>query len=193
LHSDQWWQFCHRDIGRSICEAVGKFQFNVENVLLIGHSSGLTVVATASPENHDLVKSRGADAVFDYHDPECAKQIKEYTNGKIPFVLDCISTEASFNLIAEALPEINDPPVQMVALLPTDLWPRKDITPKVTLAYTSLGYPFSKFGIDFPAIPSHYEQGVMIWALGQKLLAEGKIKPHPISLQKGGLKGIPNG
>jgi hypothetical protein len=33
----------------------------------------------------------------------------------------------------------------------------------------------------------------MFWKLSEKLLAEGKIKPHPVALRKGGLAGIPGG
>jgi NADPH:quinone reductase-like Zn-dependent oxidoreductase len=161
--------------------------------LLTASRSGCTVITTASPDNFDLVKSRGADAVFDYHDPKCASLIKEYTGGQLYYVLDCVSTESSYKLIAEALPQTPKKPVQVVALLPADAWPRKDITPTVILAYTSLGKPFTKFGIDFPGIPPHYEHSVMFWKLSEKLLAEGKIKPHPVALRKGGLAGIPGG
>jgi NADPH:quinone reductase-like Zn-dependent oxidoreductase len=139
------------------------------------------------------VKSRGADAVFDYHDPECARIIKEYSKGEIYYVLDCVSTESSYRFIANALSETPQKPVQVVTLLPTDAWPRKDITATPILAYTSLGKPFTKFGIDFPEIPPHFDHGVMFWELSQALLAEGKVKPHPVAMRKGGLAGIPGG
>jgi NADPH:quinone reductase-like Zn-dependent oxidoreductase len=151
------------------------------------------VITTASPDNFELVKSRGADAVFDYHDPECASLIKGYTDGEIYYVLDCVSTELSYKLIADALPETPQKPVQVVTLLPTDAWPRKDITATAILAYTTFGKAFTKFGIDFPEIAPHFDYGVMFWKLSQKLLAEGKVKPHPVVLRKGGLAGIPGG
>jgi len=131
--------------------------------------------------------------VFDYHDPECSRLIKEYTKGELYYILDCVSTESSYKLIADALPETPKKPVQVVALLPADAWPRKDITPTVLLAYTSLGKAFNKFGIDFPEIAPHFDYGVMFWKLSQKLLADGKVKPHPVALRKGGLAGIPGG
>jgi hypothetical protein len=83
--------------------------------------------------------------------------------------------------------------MQVVTLLPTDAWPRKDVQATAILAYTSLGKPFNKFGIDFPATPGHFDFGVKFWKLSHELLAAGKIKPHPISLRKGGLGGIPEG
>ena len=81
----------------------------------------------------------------------------------------------------------------MATLLPTDPWPRKDIVPTSVLAYTTLGKPFTKWGIDFPAIPAHFDYGVMFWKLSQKLLEEGKIRPHPVAMGKGGLSGVPDG
>jgi NADPH:quinone reductase-like Zn-dependent oxidoreductase len=153
----------------------------------------MTVVTTSSPKNLELVKLRGSDVVFDYHDPRCSDLIKEYTKGKLHYILSACPTEASYKLIAKAVPEISEREVQLVTLLPTDTWPRKDITPTVLLAYTSLGKAFTKFGIDFPEIPPHYEFGVMFCKLSQKLLAAGKIKPHPIALRKGGLAAIPEG
>jgi hypothetical protein len=109
------------------------------------------------------------------------------------YVLDCVSTKASFALIAEALPEKSDVPIQVVTLLPADTWPRKDIKPTSTLAYTTFGKAFSKYGKDVPAIPSHHEFGKMFWKLSNTLLASGQIKPHPVALRKGGLGGIPDG
>ena len=139
------------------------------------------------------MKSRGADAVFDYHDADCAQKIKDYTGGSFHYILDCISTENSYKIIAEALPTTIIAPVRMVTLLPTDAWPRKDIKPATILAYTTIGHAFTKFGINFPAMASHFEFGVMFWKLSQQLLASGQIKPHPVALRSGGLNGIPNG
>ena len=36
------------------------------------------MVSTASPKNFDLVKSYGADAVFDYRDSDVVKKIKDW-------------------------------------------------------------------------------------------------------------------
>lgn len=156
-------------------------------------SSGLTVVTTASPEHFALVKSRGADVVFDYHDPEFAQKVQAYTNNAIPYVMDCVSTEASVKLLAETLPKDSSVPIRLVSNLPIDSWPRKDVETSTILAYTTLGEAFHKFGIDFPALPEHYKFGVMFWKLSNELLSAGKLKPHPVALREGGLHGIPNG
>jgi NADPH:quinone reductase-like Zn-dependent oxidoreductase len=140
-----------------------------------------------------LAKSRGADAVFDYHDSECSHNIREYSNGSLDYVLDCISTESSYKLIADAIPETRNRPTQVVTLLPADTWPRKDITPTVILAYTTFGKAFTKFGLEFPPIASHFDFGVMFWKLSHELLEAGRLRPHPVALREGGLSAIPDG
>lgn len=50
--------------------SVGQF------AIQLAHISGYKVATTSSPANFDLVKSLGADAVFDYHDPEVVAKIK---------------------------------------------------------------------------------------------------------------------
>jgi len=37
--------------------------------------SGCKVVATASPHNWPILKDRGVEEVFDYNDPDCAKNV----------------------------------------------------------------------------------------------------------------------
>ncbi|KAI9742876.1 MAG: hypothetical protein M1818_003605 [Claussenomyces sp. TS43310] len=155
--------------------------------------SGLTVVTTASPKSFDLVKSRGADVVFDYHDADCAEKIRAYTHNALHYVLDTISTESSFKICADALPKESTEELKLAALLPLTAWPRDDVNAQSVLAYTTFGEAFTKFGMDFPPIKEHFEFGEMFWKLNAKLLAEGKIKPHPVSVQAGGLQGVPAG
>ncbi len=42
----------------------------------LAHQAGLTVLATASANNHDYVRALGADQVVDYHDEDFAAQFK---------------------------------------------------------------------------------------------------------------------
>ncbi|KAG8846756.1 hypothetical protein FRB96_001781 [Tulasnella sp. 330] len=65
--------------------------------------SGLLVATTASPKNHALLKEVGADAVFDYKDPEAPRLIKEWSHGKITIALDAISEQGSTALAGQAL------------------------------------------------------------------------------------------
>ena len=107
------------------------------------------------------MKSRSADAVFDYHDSECGTKIREYTNNSLNYVLDTISTEASYNICAEAFPSTSSEPMNLVSLLPLSTWPRKDVQTLVILAHITFGEAFSKFGTDLLPIKEHLDFGAM--------------------------------
>ena len=140
-----------------------------------------------------MLKSRGADAVFDYRDPECAKQIRDYTKNSLHYALDNVSTESSFKIIADAMSSEPKEELQVATLLPADAWPRKDVKVHVIAAYTTFGEAYDKFGQHFPAFLERYDFGVMFWKIHSKLLFEGKIKPHPSTVRKGGLYGVLGG
>lgn len=134
----------------------------------------------------------GADAAFDYKDPDCAKQIREYTNNNLKHVFDTISTEQSAKLCAEAMSSTGG---IYSALLPVKNFPRQDVENKRTLAYTALG-EYSTMGPGGPELPASkedYEFGVMFWDMAQKSLAERKLKVHPPKVGKEGLKGVLDG
>ncbi|KAH8688607.1 chaperonin 10-like protein [Talaromyces proteolyticus] len=65
--------------------------------------SGLTVVTTCSPGNFSLVKSYGADEVFDYHSPTCAEDIKAYTKNRLKYVLDVITQARTTQICYSAI------------------------------------------------------------------------------------------
>jgi NADPH:quinone reductase-like Zn-dependent oxidoreductase len=66
------------------------------------------VLTTCHATNFALVKSRGADAVIDSDDPDCACKIRQhlYTGtqeSRLQYVLDCVSTRESYTVITDAL------------------------------------------------------------------------------------------
>ncbi|PRP74654.1 coagulation factor 5/8 type domain-containing protein [Planoprotostelium fungivorum] len=66
--------------------------------------SGYRVVATASPRNFDLVKSYGAEFVFDYKDAQLIEKVKQATGGKkINYAYDAISEGDSVKLSLQVL------------------------------------------------------------------------------------------
>ncbi|KAK1752815.1 chaperonin 10-like protein [Echria macrotheca] len=130
------------------------------------------IVATASPHNFDFVKSRGADVVFDYNDPDCAEKIKAFTQDSLAHVFDCNSTQSSAAICSAAIGSKGG----VVSYLQAVKHDREDVQTKVTLAYT--------------ANPADFEFATSFWSLAEKLLAEGTLQPHPAELGEGGLKGI---
>ncbi|KAJ4395787.1 hypothetical protein N0V93_000001 [Gnomoniopsis smithogilvyi] len=57
--------------------------------------SGFTTIATCSPKNFSLVKSYGADHVFDYADENTSERIRQVTGKRLEYVVDCITDKFS--------------------------------------------------------------------------------------------------
>ncbi|KAK3369373.1 chaperonin 10-like protein [Lasiosphaeria ovina] len=147
------------------------------------------IVATSSPANFELIKSLGADAVFDYKDPECAAKIRAHTAAApLGLALDCIGDQASTDVCAAALGPAGG---VITSLTAQGKSAREDVTVQFTLGYAVIGEPF-RLGpaMDVPAKPEEFEFGKKFWALAEKLLAEGRIRVHPVQVGEGGLEGV---
>jgi NADPH:quinone reductase-like Zn-dependent oxidoreductase len=157
--------------------------------------SGLTVITTASPSNFAFVKSRGAHAVFDYHDPDCGDKIREHTQGSLHHVFDTIALPETAAICAKALaPHPNEgETLRYTSSLPVENFTRDDVITDKFLAYTVTGEAFEKWGMPFPAMPPLYELATKFWQMTARLLEEGKLVPHPVEKRDGGLSGISEG
>ncbi|KAL4876212.1 hypothetical protein BJY04DRAFT_210759 [Aspergillus karnatakaensis] len=151
--------------------------------------SGYTVITTCSPRNFDLVKSLGADAVYDYNDPNAAAEIRKYTDNKLKYVFDTISLEASSKFCDEALSTEGG---EYSSLLVVPL-ARENVNDRWTLGYTAAGEAFNFGPTHWPAKPEDKEFAQKFWDNAAKLLGEGKVKVHPPSVQPGGLNGVLEG
>ncbi|PSN58726.1 NAD(P)-binding protein, partial [Corynespora cassiicola Philippines] len=155
--------------------------------------SGLEVITTCSPRNFDMVKNLGASAVFDYSAPNCGAKIREYTNNRLYHVLDCISEGTSPQICADALStDTSAKKLAYSALLPVEL-PRVDVGYRYTLGYTATNETFEKLGTEYPASEDDYRFAVRFYKLSEKLLAEGKFKPHQQDIRKGPLEKVLDG
>lgn len=151
--------------------------------------SGYNVITTCSPRNFDLVRSLGADAVFDYKDPQAAAEIRKHTNDNLKLVFDCISLESSAAFCDNAISTAGG---EYSALLNIKI-ERANVNDRFTLAYTTLGEAF-KFGdIPIPANPEDRTYAEKFIAMAEPLLAQGKIKVHPPKVGTDGLKGVLEG
>jgi hypothetical protein len=59
--------------------------------------------------------------------------------------------------------------------------------------YTIFGNAFEKRGNKTPAIPEDFEFAKKFFGITEKLLAEGKLKPHPEKIGPNGLEGALQG
>ncbi|KAM0145981.1 hypothetical protein ACHAQE_010973 [Botrytis cinerea] len=151
--------------------------------------SGLQVITTASPSNFELLKSRGADKIFDYNNPEVGEKIREYTNNNLKYVFDTISLPPSVAICAKAISTTSEPRAQYTALLPVD-FPRNDVSSGFTMAYTCWGEKFQRGDWHCPAKPEDHEFAVKFIKEVDSLIAKKKIIPHPATVGTKGLHGI---
>lgn len=153
--------------------------------------SGLRVLATCSPSNFELVRSRGADMVFDYNSPSAVQDIKTATDDQLGLIFDCVGEKNSPSFCFDAMGKSGGKYSSL--LPPTTECPRKDIAVSMVFAYTAYGEAFAKFGHEFPAKMEDYVYASRFFDICEVLLAEGKLKPHPIALEPNGLDGILDG
>lgn len=157
------------------------------------YRSGLQVITTCSPRNFQLVKDLGADAVFDYHDPDCGTKIRELTNDNLKHAQDCITDpKVSMPICAAALSSNGDGAKYSALLNLEDTWPRTDVVGVSTSAYTAFGKDLDVYGAQDPANPEHRDFAKKFWSLTQTLLETGKLKLLP-TVREGGLQGIAEG
>ncbi|KAJ6079669.1 chaperonin 10-like protein [Penicillium canescens] len=144
-------------------------------------ASGLTVLTTASAANHELVKSLGAHAVFDYRSSAVVKDIANALgNTEFVGVYDAISEDSSFKAISMILDELNTT-VKVASVLPYDK-PTERFAPKYVLAYSIIQDP-------------HKSIGEWIWGkYVPQALANGSLKAKPDPFVVGnGVKDIQHG
>lgn len=145
--------------------------------------SGYDVIATCSPRNFDMVKSFGATEVYDYKDPESIEKIKKYTNNNLKLVWDTISLESSAEFCSKVLAEGGN----YGKILGVEMQGRPDVKQTFNLGYTAIGERVEKaFGNYTKEEAQKDYEFIQPWLVeGDRLLAEKKLKPHPIKVSKG--------
>ncbi|OQE37283.1 hypothetical protein PENCOP_c010G03534 [Penicillium coprophilum] len=151
--------------------------------------SGYKVLTTCSPRNFALVRSLGADEVYDYKDAQAPAEIRKATDNKLKLVFDCISLESSAAFCDNA---ISTDGGEYSALLSVKI-NRANVNDRFTLAYTTVGEAFTFGDIPFPAKPEDKAHAEKFISIAEDLLAQGKIKVHPPRVGKHGLKGVIEG
>jgi len=151
------------------------------------------VATVSSPRNFELVKSIGADVVFDYNDPEVVSKIKHATDDSIHNAFDTLgspeSQVMSVSVLApgKGLVIVNLPEYKEAQEL------RKDVTVLTSWLYSSSGVERNLGGLIIPPSEAHRAQIAELFV--NKLsnyYKEGKLKPNRVKLWPGGLDGIPD-
>ena len=155
--------------------------------------SGAYVITTASARNHSYLQSLGADACFDYREPDCAAKIRDHAP-ELRLALDNIASEASARICGDSLAPSTETQKSTITFLLPQEPPREDIEAKRTLGYTAMGEAFEfRGGMQVPVEEGHWEFARDFWSMSQGLFEQGKVKVHRPEVRKGGLEGVLQG
>ncbi|TDZ31079.1 Trans-enoyl reductase ACTTS2 [Colletotrichum spinosum] len=160
--------------------------------------SGLKVVTTASPRNHDRLKSLGADAVFDYRG-DWVEAVKELTGGKLQKAFDTVCQDDSTLKIAETLSHsAEDHIVVLVPAFPQAKEEIARVNPHAKVEWTMV---FTVFGkaiplVGFDNVGGETPEDKRLWEeflrLLPQFLEKGQVKTNRTK-ELGGLGSISEG
>jgi hypothetical protein len=101
-----------------------------------------------------------------------------------------IATDSTAQICADALSSSGGG--LYVNLMGID-FPREDVRNVFFLGYTLIGEAFEIEGKLWPAVPENFELAKKFNSVVEKLLEQGLIKNHPVSMRDGGLDAILGG
>lgn len=160
--------------------------------------SGLTVITTASPKNHQYLKSLGADYVFPYSDANTPTEIRKLTDNKLYLAYDAISENGSTQAILDAfgsdIPTGKSKEIILVLPKPSEGFgdSAKDVSLTVVIVGTLLGRELNLLGMHLPASSDDLEFSLHSYSLLERLLADKKIQTQRLNVF-GGLDKVPDG
>ncbi|RYP69624.1 hypothetical protein DL769_005244 [Monosporascus sp. CRB-8-3] len=157
--------------------------------------SGYDPIATCSPRNFELVRGRGASAVFEYSAPNVAAEIKARTGGRLKYALDCISDADSVAICYGAIQRAGGRYASLERVPDELLAKRRAVRPTFVLAPEAYGAEIrlGQEGYDRPANREKHELAVRCMEMFQRLLDAGRLRAHPIEVLEGGLQGVVRG
>ncbi|TFK91792.1 GroES-like protein [Polyporus arcularius HHB13444] len=158
----------------------------------LAHLSGYKVVTTASPRNHDLLKSLGADVTIDYRDPDVVSKIKQATGDSLKYAAEMIGEDQTHKIAVQAIGPSGGTVVGLNVTQSTESG-RKDVTIIETLLYSVNGRAFSLGPMQFPAAPEDRVHMAAFLKKLPQLVRDGAVKPIPVKLWEGGLEGVHGG
>jgi NADPH:quinone reductase-like Zn-dependent oxidoreductase len=158
-------------------------------VIQLAKLAGLKVITTCSKHNFDLVKSYGADFVYDSRATSSLAEIQQ-AHAQVNMAFDGLSTNESTTFCATLLKQTRG---KLVVLLDTVKFAKSlGVEAKMIMMYTALGEQFAwlpPVGPAFLADPAARDLLVRFYRLLPSLL--DRIKPLPTKELDGGLENIP--
>ncbi|KAI0401037.1 GroES-like protein [Xylaria palmicola] len=162
-------------------------------------ASGLTVIATASPHNFELLRGLGADHVLDYRSPTAGADVRALTGNRLKHAWDCTGEGAA--LCAAALSDNDEGGrPRYAAIIPAKREVFDEINPIVdgpylTVGYDAFGEAYPRFGAPYEPDPEEVRFADAFWRLTRDMLADGRLTPlRPEANRFGaGLRGVLRG
>ena len=154
--------------------------------------SGYRVVTTCSPANFDLVQSYGAEKVFDYRSPTCGEDIRKYTENKLQYALDIITEVKTIQHCYTAIGRAGGKYTGF-ELLPDDYIAtlRKAVKAEWVLGLEMSGAEIALPGGYYRKPNAELRKWCCDWIKQvEKLVASGKLRPHPVKVNEGGFEAI---
>ena len=156
-------------------------------------SCGLLPLATCSPKNFDLVRSYGAEQVFDYHSPTCADDIRAHTKNSLRYVLDCITTPATLQLCYSVIGRLGGK-YTALELPPQIPGLRKTVKSDWVMGVTVFGQEIRlSEGYYQPPNLEHHAFGLNWVKIVQDLIDKEELRSHPVKVMTGRFEGILKG
>ena len=149
---------------------------------------GFKVATTASPNKHTLVKSLGAEVVFDYRDEDVSEKLKSATNGKIVYGLDTIALSDS---TAKCQNAFGDDGGHLILLLVNEGNKASKVKTERTLVYTGLGKDQPYGQNTLKATPEDRDVIVKSCLLVTQLFGSQRIQALEVE-DRGGLESVQN-
>ncbi|KAE9394815.1 hypothetical protein BT96DRAFT_1046944, partial [Gymnopus androsaceus JB14] len=157
-------------------------------VIHLAKLSGLRLITTCSPRNFDLVKSLGAELVYDYADSYTFKHILTATQGRLTMAVDFHCAGTSLMQVPKSFGESGG---NLAALLPI-----KSHIPNVKTEFI-LAYSIFGLAIEFPfmfeAHQARYDNAMKYAALVTKLISTVPIQTIAIKVYPKGLERVSEG
>ncbi|KAG0130061.1 chaperonin 10-like protein [Tuber indicum] len=155
--------------------------------------SGFRIVATASKRNHELVRSLGAEYVFEYRDiDECIKNVKSVVGDDLRYAHDSICQGDSTRIVLDCISSRGGK-VSCTVPVPPEKVTRTDVQMLSIDAFAIPGLAYSFMGNEYPADPTSKALIKKFSPIFERLLADGAFKLQGIREIPGGLEGVKEG
>jgi len=132
--------------------------------------------------------------VFDYKSPTVVEDIRKHTRKSLKFALDCISEPETMEFCYRVLGRTGghycalEPYPEFLHTRPRTVKPDWVLGPSALGQQIGWAPPFTR-----EVNPELRAWGVEWYITVQKLLDQGRLKPHPIKVMTGGFEGVKDG